>query len=120
MNFVELDRLFAPVRKDQQSSLELEIWSRKVGGWLDWGEMLAHRRVVLLAEASSGKTEEFRNQQKILSSQGKPAFFIRIEEPADQGFEAALDPGSTEIFRSVEQRRDARLFLPQLRRRGAA
>src|SRR4029079_14528398 len=98
MTFVELHRFFAPIKKDQEPSLNLGVWGRKLGGWLDWNELLSDRRVVLLAEASSGKSEEFRNQQKKLSSQGKPAFFIRIEELADQGFEAALDPGSAEAF----------------------
>jgi hypothetical protein len=98
MSFVELHRYFVPIKKDQEPSLNLGLWGRKFGGCLDWAEMLTHRRVVLLAEASSGKSEEFRNQQRTLSSQGKPAFFIRIEELADQGFEAALDPGSAEAF----------------------
>ncbi|WP_375415561.1 hypothetical protein [uncultured Bradyrhizobium sp.] len=98
MTFVDLHRYFAPVSKNEEPSLNLGIWGRKLGGWLDWSELLSQRRVILLAEASSGKSEEFRNQQSVLSAQGKPAFFIRIEELADQGFEAALDPGSVEAF----------------------
>jgi hypothetical protein len=98
MRFVELHRYFVPIKKDQEPMLDIGVWGRKIGGWLDWSELLHHRRVVLLAEASSGKSEEFRNQQGTLSAQGKPAFFIRIEELADQGFEAALEPGSAESF----------------------
>jgi hypothetical protein len=98
MIFVDLHRYFAPIKKDQEPSLNVGLWGRKFAGWLDWNELLAHRRVILLAEASSGKSEEFRNQQRALSLQGKPAFFIRLEELADQGFEAALDPGNAEAF----------------------
>lgn len=98
MTFVDLHRYFAPIKKDQEPSLNVGFWGRKFAGGLDWDELLTHRRVVLLAEASSGKSEEFRNQQRVLSFQGKLAFFIRIEELADQGFEAALDPGSAEAF----------------------
>lgn len=98
MSFIDLHRFFAPIKKDQEIAPSLGVWGRKIGGWLDWGELRSCRRVVLLAEASSGKSEEFRNQQRTLASQGTPAFFIRIEELADQGFEAALEPDSGEAF----------------------
>lgn len=98
MTFIDLHRFFAPIKKDQELAPSLGIWGRKIGGWLDWSELRSYRRVVLLAEASSGKSEEFRNQQRALASQGTPAFFIRIEELADQGFEAALEPDSGEAF----------------------
>jgi hypothetical protein len=98
MPFVDLNRCFVPIGKDQEPVLDAGLWGLRFLGWLDWRRLLEHRRVVLLAEASSGKTEEFRNQQGVLSSQGKPAFFIRIEELADQGFEAALEPSSARAF----------------------
>lgn len=53
---------------------------------------------MLLAEASSGKSEEFRNQARQLVRVGRPAFYLRIEELADQGFEAALSPQETIAF----------------------
>jgi hypothetical protein len=98
MPFVDLNRCFVPIGKDQEPMLDAGIWGRRFAGWLDWPQLLENRRVVLLAEALSGKTEEFRNQQSKLSSEGKPAFFIRIEELADQGFEAALEPSSANAF----------------------
>jgi hypothetical protein len=98
MNFVELNRCFVPVGKDQEPVLNLGTWGRKYGGWLEWKELRERRRVILLAEASSGKSAEFRNQQEKLSAEGMPAFFMRIEELADQGFEAALEPGSAKTF----------------------
>jgi len=71
-----------------------------VGGWLGWPNLLDQHRVVILAEASSGKTAEFRHQASILFSEGKPAFFLRIEELADGEFEAALDPHVVTAFTS--------------------
>jgi hypothetical protein len=101
MNFVELNRSFVPLRKDQEPSLDLgRIWGRKIGGWLDWSDLLKLRRVVLLAEALSGKSEEFRNQSKCLNTQDKTAFYLRIEELADQGFGAALDADAARKFDS--------------------
>ncbi len=99
MSFVELNRCFVPIGKDQEPSLDIgQAWGRKVGGWLEWSELREHRRVVLLAEASSGKSAEFRNQADKLSAKGYPAFCVRIEELADQGFEASLEPNAVRIF----------------------
>ena len=44
-----------------------------------WPELLACRRVVLLAEAGSGKTCELRAQARHLTDGGSFAFFVRLE-----------------------------------------
>jgi hypothetical protein len=99
MAFVELNRSFFPLLKDHEPSLDFgRAWGRKLGGWLEWTDLRERRRVVLLAEASSGKSEEFRNQVKQLNAEGKTAFYLPIEELADQGFEAALDTGAATRF----------------------
>ena len=99
MAFVELNRSFFPLLKDQEPSLDFgRAWGHKLGGWLEWTDLRERRRVVLLAEASSGKSEEFRNQVKQLNAEGKTAFYLPIEELADQGFEAALDTGAATRF----------------------
>jgi len=99
MNFVDLDRHFAPLAKDQEPTLELgRLWGSRLGGWLNWERLKRRRRVILLAEASSGKTEEFRNQCDVIRAAGSPAFFLRIEELADQGAETCLDSESAKQF----------------------
>jgi hypothetical protein len=99
MPFVELQRSFISIRKDQEPTLEVgRVWGRKYDGWLGWSELHEHRRVVLLAEASSGKSSEFRNQTESLRAAGHPAFFVTIEELADHGFETALDPEGDTAF----------------------
>jgi hypothetical protein len=99
MPFVQLNRSFFPISKDRQPVLQAtRLWGHKFGGWLDWPDLRQHRRVVLLAEALSGKSEEFRSQVEEISASGSPAFMIRVEELADQGFEAALEPGSVTVF----------------------
>ena len=99
MSFVELNRCFVPIGKDQEPSLDIgHHWGRKVGGWLEWSDLREYQRVVLLAEASSGKSAEFRNQADKLSGEGHFAFCVRIEELADQGFETALDPNAAKMF----------------------
>jgi hypothetical protein len=99
MAFVELNRSFFPLLKDHEPSLDFgRAWGRKLGGWLEWSDLRERRRVVLLAEASSGKTEEFKNQVKQLNAEAKAAFYLPIEELADQGFEAALDTDAAKGF----------------------
>lgn len=112
MKFVDLDRSFVPVAKDKEPILNAGIWGRKYGGWNSWADLLERRRVVLLAEASSGKSEEFTNQQAALEAAGKIAFFMRIEELADQGFEDALEAHSADRFKSwVDSTDEAYFFL---------
>ena len=100
-DFVELDRRFVPVGKDKEPNLEVYL----LLGFgddelLHWPKLLQRRRVVLLAEAAGGKTEEFRHRAWELANQGKPAFFVRIEDLADEGFEPALEPQDTGAFQS--------------------
>src|SRR5215469_16050343 len=99
MAFVELDRNFVKVGKDQEPHLEIgRLWGRKYAGWLNWGDLRKHRRVVLLAEAASGKTEEFLNQADTLRASGTPAFFVTIENLADGGLNEALEPPHVAAF----------------------
>ena len=54
-------------------------------------------RCVILAEAGAGKTEELRQRARILASQGKPAFFIRIED-IETDYYQAFEVGEEEQF----------------------
>jgi hypothetical protein len=100
MDFVDLKRYFVPVREDQEADLNVgRVWGPRVSGWLSWDDLKLRRRVILLAEAYSGKTEEFRHQCEILQAEGQPAFFLRIED-LDRGTEQALDRQSTDRFRA--------------------
>lgn len=97
MDFVDLHRCFAPIHKSQEAALDVgRHWGRRLAGWLDWSELLKKRRVVLLAEASSGKSEEFRYRQQRLAAEGKFAFFVRIEDLSDRGLDASLGPDDSD------------------------
>ncbi|MFZ2998845.1 MAG: hypothetical protein WA071_00720 [Undibacterium umbellatum] len=101
MDYIDLNRLFIPIAKDKDSLINVGAdWGQKYGGWLDWDKLLQHRRVVLLAEALSGKTKELENISRQLTNQGSFAFLVRIEDLADRGFEAALDEADVVKFRS--------------------
>ena len=47
---------------------------------VSWQDLLAHERVILLAEAGSGKTKEMYACKRQLVEEGKFAFFIPLEE----------------------------------------
>src|SRR2546430_10304727 len=59
------------------------------------GKSCSHFRVFTTL---SGKTEEFRHQAQALAARGKTAFFVRIEDLADDGFEAALEPSAIQAY----------------------
>lgn len=112
MKFVELNRAFMPIEKGQEASVEvMRLWGHRYSGAIHWPELRQYHRVILLAEASSGKTEEFRNQAALLRKEGHAAFFVRIEELADTGFEAALDPGVLAAFKKWQKASSAGWFF---------
>jgi len=115
MGFVDLDRCFVTIEKDEEANLNAgRTWGRKSAGWFDWSDLLKCQRIVLLAEASSGKTEEFRHQAETLATDGKAAFFVRIEDLAEDGFDAALERSEIAAFENWYGRNneeDAWFFL---------
>ncbi|HEX5872508.1 MAG TPA: hypothetical protein VFY65_18895, partial [Longimicrobium sp.] len=92
MNAVDLDRHFVPLRPDVEALDWGAEMGRRYGGWLGWDELLTKRRVVLLAEARSGKTEEFRMRAAALRDSGMAGFFLRVEDLADGALVDGLTP----------------------------
>ena len=59
---------------------------------------MAERRVTILAEAGSGKTDEMRNQVRRLRAEGKHAFFLPLESLAFGQIETLLDAWGQAAF----------------------
>ncbi len=80
-NFIELDRRFRDLTDKEREDPELlASWGdSKLYAGSSWDELLESERVIILAEAGSGKTCEMVAQKKRLISAGKIAFFIPIE-----------------------------------------
>lgn len=57
---------------------------------LGWPDLLAKRRVVILAEAGSGKTEELTEQARLQTAAGKFAFYATVQDVGRDGLEGAL------------------------------
>jgi hypothetical protein len=110
--YINLNRSFAPFKKDEEVNLEIgHYWGKKYGGWLDWDDLLKKQRVVILAEASSGKTTEFKHLTETLQNTGKAAFFIAIENLADEGFISSLAPNTATLFENWQQGSDEGYFF---------
>jgi hypothetical protein len=90
MTFVALDRRFIVWNeKDPDAPMRLSFRELREEGQT-WEKLIAHRRVVVLAEAGSGKTEEMRAQARALSAKGIFAFHAALEDVARNGLDDAL------------------------------
>lgn len=95
---VPLVRRFSPVFSSDDDSDEQEIqWLTGSPNSKTWEEIDTGYRTVILAEAGAGKTYEMLARARFVGQQGKPSFFIRIEE-IESGFEHSFDFGSPESF----------------------
>jgi hypothetical protein len=111
-NYVQLNRTFSPVPKNQDSEYQ-ENWSSFYGSskHTEWNDISKEFRCVILAEAGAGKTEELKQQALYLKAQGLPSFFIRIED-IDSDFEDAFEVGSQEQFKQwLDNYNEAWFFL---------
>jgi hypothetical protein len=90
MTFVALDRRFVIWdEKDGDAPARLSLRGLRSEG-MPWEELRTHRRVVVLAEAGSGKTEEMKAQARELTAQGTFGFHAALEDVARHGLDDAL------------------------------
>lgn len=100
MHYVDLSRRFRALTAAELEEPELlaymneSNWTEAIG----WPELLKHPRVLLLAEAGSGKTEEMREQARRLSNDSKPAFFIELESLDRASLWSILSPPERGVF----------------------
>ncbi|HME21397.1 MAG TPA: hypothetical protein VKI44_08625 [Acetobacteraceae bacterium] len=90
MTTIDLDRRFVPWDDKDGSAIDayaMSGWSRYSD---DWPNLLKKRRVVILAEAGSGKTEELRERARLLTQAGQFAFYATVQDVGDDGLDGAL------------------------------
>lgn len=109
---VPLNREFSPVYKNENEAESEELLS----AWgyaspITWGEMEGKFRSVILAEAGAGKTEELRQRAKSLTSQGKTAFFLRIEDIENDIYTAFEIGTETQFYSWLRSTDEAWFFL---------
>jgi hypothetical protein len=101
-NYIELDRRFRDLTdKEREDPTLLALWSdsEPLAG-LPWSELIKSERVVILAEAGTGKTREMVAQKKRLNAEGYSAFFIPVEalDREDVRGYLATEAGEVERF----------------------
>ncbi|MBP7703768.1 MAG: hypothetical protein KA105_00625 [Caulobacter sp.] len=111
MTTAHLDRSFSPLRAGASPERGAGRWSHRYGGSMAWPELLEHRRVVILAEASAGKTWELRTQAERLTRDGDAAFFVRIDDLGDGRLEDALDAPHVERFETWKRDGDGEAWF---------
>lgn len=87
---ISLDRRFSEWKGKGQGDPEIYQYFAQSYGTLDWPALLKRRRVVILAEAGSGKSTEFIDQDELANSAGKFSFRTTVRASAEKGFETAL------------------------------
>ncbi|MBU4467301.1 MAG: hypothetical protein KKC39_00960 [Candidatus Omnitrophica bacterium] len=99
--YIELNRSFAPVPKEcifEEDEYDLgRFWGLSITK--KWEDLLSLYRVVILAEAGAGKTEEMKAITQRLCGEQKAAFFLRLEHLCSE-FKISFDIGSPGQFSS--------------------
>lgn len=90
MAIVALNRRFHEWGKDEPSDPEFRLAMGLDEGGIGWEELLVKRRVVLLAEAGSGKSTEISERARLYSASGRLTFQATLEDVGRDGLEGAL------------------------------
>ncbi len=91
MNFVQLDRHFVPWDDKEPSQVETRLLLGRLNGELDWPQLLQKSRVVILAEAGAGKSDELRAKATSKRGAGEFAFYATVQDVAHDGLSGALN-----------------------------
>ena len=108
-DFIELDREFRDLTKEELEDPQLVIaWEiSEHSPYIAWAELLLHDRVILLAEAGSGKTAEMRHQVNRLVGEDRFAFFLALESLDSESVADLLSPGEKGRFKKWKAGGDA-------------
>jgi hypothetical protein len=99
MATIQLDRRFAPWANESHEEIDAARILGQHRGSLRWPDLLALKRVVVLAEGGSGKTSEFREQSRLLATAGKFSFYVTVKKVGQKGFEQSLTQPQAERFK---------------------
>jgi hypothetical protein len=106
MSFIDLDRQFSRWREDQPPTGEAALFEHYFTGEDGWAKLLQRQRVVILAEAGSGKSVELAEQAKRLRRDAKYAFHATVQNVAKEGLTGALgrlDAAKLDEWRKSDQ-----------------
>lgn len=109
---IDLDRQFVPWIADRDQDPEVLPYLDALGSRFTWRTLLERRRVVVLAEAGSGKSAELERQTEILTEEGRVVFGTTLKRVGQRGFQSALGKAEWQRLQDWRSRDgDAWLFL---------
>lgn len=112
MAHVALDRRFVAWRDDEGSAIQRIRDPRLYADDVNWKELQKRQRVVVLAEAGSGKTEELRAEARSLAAEGLFAFYTTVKSAGIEGFAESLPkPERERLAEWVVSDKPAWLFI---------
>ncbi len=103
--YIDLNRQFSDLTDEERADPGLLAQPDRYGfvrGSAGWPELVQSERVVILAEAGSGKSWELQAQQERLTGQELPAFYIPIEALQSEDVESllAMQIGEVEAYKA--------------------
>lgn len=101
--YVELNRVFVDYDDSHQGENEATSFVDFLYAAKSWDEVLGAPCTVVIAEAGTGKSEEFRQQTRRLIAEGKPAFYAALDLLAKLPLRSALTIGSSVAFDGWQQ-----------------
>ena len=107
---IDLGRRFRPATEDEERPF-LGLFDNELKLDGTWSDLRKKRRVIVLAEAGSGKSSEFRGQRDGLRAEGKFAFYVSVRDVAQAGLEAALPPADRSQHAEWKADPDAECWL---------
>jgi hypothetical protein len=91
MPYINLDRRFVEWTQDQQPTFAYRGILKRDSWTLGWDQILDAKRVVILAEGGSGKSEELREQHRRLHDEGRFSFFLTVKKAGENGIKRSLN-----------------------------
>ncbi len=111
--YVDLGRTFRAFGSSSEPALAARLLDAK-GGLHTWNDLLAMPRVMLLAPASSGKTEEFRERARALRDAGRAAFFLPMRQLAVAELNVVVQPDHERLQQWLKSGGQAWFFLDSI------
>jgi hypothetical protein len=98
VEYVQLDRRFVSLAESRE--IDPEVWAaiRGADGHLSWDYLLQRKRVVILAEAGSGKSTELEQRYRAWKAAGHAAFHGRLQTVGRRGLMAIMSPAEKSAF----------------------
>ena len=100
-DYIELNRQFVKINEKDVETSETEArLGRGMTSVSRWPDLLSEHRVVILSSAGTGKSWEISHQCEKLDRAGKPTFFLRLEDLANE-WEVAFEVGDPESLKKA-------------------